>query len=237
LIGQEKYELNRIDKYYRKRNYVDSFKKGSDMLNPPPKLVVFDLYGTLIKFGTTHHPFRKILKWAHVHGRKPLETDPRFLMTRNEEPEAIFCSMGIVAPDEMLQMFQKEIHEELDSLTLFDDVTPTLEQLAEAKIDLAICSNLAKPYGAIIDRLLPDFSFARILSYEVGYLKPDDGIYDAILNRTGHRKESVLFTGDTFIADYEGPIRYGFHARHLCRTQGSHDQSIQSLKDILRLLS
>jgi HAD superfamily hydrolase (TIGR01549 family) len=77
---------------------------------------------------------------------------------------------------------------------------------------LTICSNLAKPYGAIIDRLLPDFSFTRILSYEVGYIKPDDGIYDAILNRTSHRKERILFIGDTFIADYEGPIQYGFHA-------------------------
>ncbi len=213
---------------------MDSFKKGSSV-PLTPKLIVFDLYGTLIKFGTTHHPFRKILKWAHVQGRKPLDTDARILMTMNEDPETIFRSMGIAAPDEMLQTFQKEIREELDSLSLFEDVIPTIEQLIEAKVDLAICSNLAKPYGAIIDRLLHDFSFTRILSYEVGYLKPDDGIYDAILNRTGHPKESVLFIGDTFIADYEGPIRYGFHARHLCRNQVSHNQSIQSLKDILRL--
>ena len=206
------------------------------MIFKPIQLIVFDLYGTLIKFGTTHHPYRKILKWAHENGRKPLDTDARILMTMNEDPETIFRSMGIVAPDEMLQIFQKEIDEELNSLTLFDDVIPTLEQLAEAEIDLAICSNLAKPYGVIIDKLLPDFSFTRILSYEVGYLKPDDGIYDAILNRTGHPKESVLFIGDTFIADYEGPIKYGFHARHLCRTQTWHGQGIQSLKDILKLL-
>lgn len=199
-----------------------------------PKLIVFDLYGTLIKFGTTHHPFRKILKWAHAHGRKPLDTDARILMTMNEDPETIFRSMGIVAPDEMLQMFQKEIDEELNSLTLFDDVIPTLEQLAEAEIDLAICSNLAKPYGAIIDRLLPDFSFTRILSYEVGYIKPDDGIYDAILNRTGHRKESILFIGDTLLADYEGPKLYGFRAFHLCRDQTPKDNCIQSLNEILR---
>jgi HAD superfamily hydrolase (TIGR01549 family) len=205
------------------------------VLNPPPKLVVFDLYGTLIKFGTTHHPYRKILKWAHAQGRKPLDTDARILMTKNGDPETIFRSMGIVAPDEMLQIFQKEIDEELNTLTLFDDVIPTLERLTEAKVDLAICSNLAKPYGAIIDRLLHDFSFTRILSYEVGYIKPDDGIYDAILNRTRHRKERILFIGDSFIADYEGPIQYGFHARHLCRNQVSHNQSIQSLKDILRL--
>lgn len=200
--------------------------------NLTPKLLVFDLYGTLIKFGTTHHPYRKILKWADAQGRIPLDNDARFLMTGNEEPETLFNSMGITIPDELLKSFHLEIEEELNSLTLFDDVMPTLKQLTDAKIDLAICSNLAKPYGAIIDRLLPDFSFTRILSYEVGYVKPDDGIYDAILNRTSHQKEKVLFVGDTFAADYEGPTRYGFHALHVCRNQVSHDNSIQSLEDI-----
>jgi HAD superfamily hydrolase (TIGR01549 family) len=201
-----------------------------------PQLAVFDLYGTLVQFGTTHHPFRKILKWAHSQGRKPQDSDARFLMTRNEDPETLFNSMGIAVPDELLQSFHQEIQEELNSLTLFDDVIPTLEALVEANIDLAICSNLAKPYGEIIDRLLPDYSFTRVLSFEVGYIKPDDGIYDAILNRTGHKKEDVLFIGDTFIADYEGPTRYGFRALHLCRNHISHDNSIPSLKDTTKLL-
>lgn len=215
---------------------MDSFKTGRDVFNPPPKLVVFDLYGTLIKFGTTHHPFRKILKWAHVQGRKPLDTDARILMTMNEDPETIFSSMGIVAPDDLLQSFHWEIQQELNSLTLFDDVVPTLTALADAGIDLAICSNLAKPYGAIIDRLLPGFSFTRILSYEAGYIKPDDGIYDAIVNQTGLRKDNILFVGDTFIADYEGPVRYGFHALHLCRNQSVHEHQIELLSDVIQLI-
>jgi HAD superfamily hydrolase (TIGR01549 family) len=200
------------------------------------KLIVFDLYGTLIQFGTTHHPFRKILKWAHSQGRKPQDNDARILMTRNEDPETLFNSMGIAVPDELLQSFHREIQEELNSLTLFDDVIPALEELIEAKIDLAICSNLAKPYGEIIDRLLPDYSFTRVLSFEVGFIKPDYGIYDAILNQTGYKKENVLFVGDTFIADYEGPVRYGFHALHLCRNQSVHEHQIELLSDVIQLI-
>jgi HAD superfamily hydrolase (TIGR01549 family) len=206
------------------------------LITTTPTLVVFDLYGTLIKFGTSHHPFRKILKWAHAHGRKPLETDARFLMTRNEESEVLFHSMGIVVPNELIQSFHREIHEELNSLTLFDDVIPTLRELVDAGIDLAICSNLAKTYGEIIDRLLPNFNFTRVLSYEVGYIKPDDGMYDAIVNKTRHIKENILFIGDTFIADYEGPKQYGFQALHLCRNQSSNENTIQSLSEIIRIV-
>lgn len=200
------------------------------------RLVVFDLYGTLIKFGTTHHPFRKILKFAHSRGRKPEDKDARTLMTRNDSPEAIFRSMGISAPKELLQSFRDEIQEELNSLTLFDDVIPTLKKLMEAKIDLAICSNLAQPYGQIIDRLLPGYLFTRVLSYEVGFIKPDDGIYDAILNRTGYQKENVLFVGDTHIADYEGPTTFGMKALHLCRTGATQPHQIISLSDVLAVL-
>jgi HAD superfamily hydrolase (TIGR01549 family) len=202
----------------------------------PSRLIVFDLYGTLIKFGTSHHPYRKILRWEYEQGRKPVNTDARFLMTRNEGVESVLGLMGINAPDNLLQTFHREIEDELNSLTLFDDVVPTLQQLVEAEVGLAICSNLAKPYGAIIDRLLPDFHFTRILSYDVGFIKPENGIYEAILNKTGHKKENVLFVGDTYVADFEGPSRFGFQALHLCRDKVSSDYCIQSLREILNRL-
>ncbi len=200
------------------------------------RLVVFDLYGTLIKFGITHHPFRKILKFSHSQGRKPQDNDARILMTRNDNPQEIFRSMGIAAPEELLQTFHDEIQEELNSLTLFDDVIPTLKQLTAAKIELAICSNLAKPYGEIIDRLLPDYSFTRVLSYEVGFIKPDCEIYDSILKRTGHQKENVLFIGDTYIADYEGPINFGMQALHLSPGGATQPDQINSLTDALAVI-
>lgn len=40
-----------------------------------PKLVIFDLYGALVKFGVMHHPFRELLKWAREHGSVDLCLD------------------------------------------------------------------------------------------------------------------------------------------------------------------
>jgi FMN phosphatase YigB (HAD superfamily) len=65
--------------------------------------------------------------------------------------------------------------------------------------------------------------------YEVGFIKPDHQIYDAIIEKSGFRKEEILFVGDTLIADYEGPRQYGFRALHLCRDQTPKDDQIQSL--------
>lgn len=65
----------------------------------------------------------------------------------------------------------------MESLYLFNDVLPTLEMLVEMDITIGICSNLATPYGEVIERLLSGFSFITSLSYEVGAIKPEPPIY------------------------------------------------------------
>lgn len=111
-----------------------------------PDLVIFDLYGTLIQFGVKRHPFRQILQWARQQGRSPKADDARTLMTVNDTPDMIFSLMGIYLPAQVLSELEDAINEELGSLTLFDDVLPTLNQLTDMQIPIAVCSNLAQPY-------------------------------------------------------------------------------------------
>jgi HAD superfamily hydrolase (TIGR01549 family) len=204
-------------------------------IEKPPQLIVFDLYGTLVKFGVMHHPFRKILQWAKQNGRKPQQDDARQLMTINEDSSELFSKLSIFPPDYLLHQFRQEIEEELNALSLFDDVIPTLHALTEKGIPLAICSNLAKPYGAVIDRLLPQFNFIQCLSYEVGAIKPEYEIYDGIVTKSGISAKQILFVGDTLLADYEGPIKYGFKALHLLREGKSEKARIGTLIDIKSL--
>jgi HAD superfamily hydrolase (TIGR01549 family) len=199
-----------------------------------PGLVVFDLYGTLVRFGVMHHPFRKILIWSRDQGRKPQADDARKIMTANKDTEELLVGLGIYPPKQMLLQLEREIIEELESLTLFDDVILTLTALRAEGIPLAICSNLAKPYGVVINRLLHQFDFIRCLSFEVGAIKPDPEIYDWIVQTSNVRAEKILFVGDTQLADYEGPVKFGFNAKHLVREQSSGDFRISSLSEILR---
>ena len=199
----------------------------------PPELVIFDLYGTLIKFGVMHHPFRELLKWARENGREVRNDDARVLMTTNTDLHGLSVQLGIDAPWELLTNLQIKINEELASLTLFDDVLPVLSKLQELNIPIAICSNLAQPYGVVIKKLLPQFQLQKFLSYEVGFIKPEFQIYDLINEVTGIPKASSLFIGDTYLADYEGPIKNGFQARHLIHGHRCENYVIGTLTDIL----
>lgn len=199
------------------------------------ELIIFDLYGTLVQFGIKNHPYRKIMKWAHELGRAPKPQDARSLLTLDYEPADAFSAIGIEVPTFMLSQLQAEIEEEIQGITLFDDVIPVLTQLTSSGIPMVICSNLAKPYGCVINTLLPDFKFIKCLSYEVGYIKPEKAIYEWITSRSSFTPEQCLFVGDTLLADYEGPRQHGFQARHLIREGNSSNETIKNLTEILSL--
>lgn len=198
-----------------------------------PKLVIFDLYGTLIQFGVMHHPFRKVLQWAKQNGRRPKPDDARQLMTINGDVSELISQLGINVPEDLLTQLQAEIEDELKSLTLFDDVLPTINKLASLNIPIVICSNLARPYGRAFDLLLPDIPALKCLSYEVGAIKPEAEIYQWIINRSGVSAYHCLFVGDTFDADYVGPIAVGMKALHLARRGATQPFQIVSLNDVL----
>jgi HAD superfamily hydrolase (TIGR01549 family) len=198
-----------------------------------PELVIFDVYGTLIQFGVKHHPYRKVMQWARQQGRSPQPDDARTLMTLTGSPTEIFSTMGIFPPESMLTQLKTDIEEELGSLRLFDDALSTLNQLVDWQIPIAVCSNLAQPYGVIIDSLLPETPLLKCLSYEVGHIKPEPEIYQWISDRTNTSPTRCLFVGDTLLADYEGPKKFGFEARHLIRGSTSSGDTIGSLSELL----
>lgn len=199
-----------------------------------PRLVVFDLFGTLVKYEVMHHPFRQLLKWARENGRQPQPDDARTLMTRNLDVPGLAASLGINAPAILIDQIQSQIQEELTSLTLYEDVLPTLAKLHKHNIPIAICSNLAFPYGAAIDLLLDKHPLIRALSYEIGFIKPEREIYQAVISQTLVPAEECLFLGDTVLADYEGPRLFGMQAYHLRRDTQPGGHAIHSLADIFR---
>jgi HAD superfamily hydrolase (TIGR01549 family) len=108
--------------------------------------------------------------------------------------------------------------------------------LKSLDITVAICSNLAQPYGAIIDRLLPGVELHRFLSYEVGFVKPEPLMYNQITSHLNVKSAQCLFIGDTLIADYEGPIRNGMQARHLTRGNPPANHTLSALDAMIELL-
>jgi len=199
-----------------------------------PKAVIFDLFGTLVRYRIQCHPYRQLLKWAREQGRKPQPNDARTIMTTNAEIGQLAVHMGIPAPNSLIKKLTDDIEMELQSLELFDDVEPTLDALQNKNIQLAICSNLAKPYGAVIPRLLSKYSFAQFLSYECSFIKPELEIYKLTAVGLNVSAQQCLFVGDTYLADYQGPRAAGMSARHLVRGKERSGDSIAMLTDLVQ---
>lgn len=199
--------------------------------------VIFDLFGTLVKYGLQHRPFRQLLKWARENGRPVKPDDARTIMTTNGNIEYISAVLNIEPPDELLALFKMQIEIELENISLFDDVMPTIEGLVNRGIKIGLCSNLAQPYGDVIPRLLKGVELECFLSYELSAIKPETQIYEAILQRFCCAAEECLFVGDTFEADFVGPKNFEMNALHLVRGMPAEDHQVRSLYEVLDFIN
>lgn len=64
-------------------------------------------------------------------------------------------------------------------------------------------------------------------------MEPEAQIYDSILSRFNCEPDQCLFIGDTFEADYAGPIATGMKALHLNRSSATQPHQISSLVNVL----
>lgn len=87
--------------------------------------------------------------------------------------------------------------------------------LATLPVPYGLCSNLSSDYVAALSPFPEIKPVFRVLSCDVGYMKPDPEIYDLVIRAAGVPAERMLFTGDTPAADIEGPISAGMRAMHI----------------------
>ncbi len=92
--------------------------------------------------------------------------------------------------------------------------------------ELALCSNLAMPYGKVVSSFLPSLD-AYAWSYEVGAIKLESQIYQYLIDKLQCHAKDILFIGDTLFVDYSDPNEFGMSARLIDRKNG------QKLADVL----
>ena len=202
---------------------MESFIKAGHI---EPSVIIFDVFGTLVKIGERRSPYRKLIKWLKENGRQPKPDDAKFIMSQNLSFTELIKLLGINIPDQLLQELEHDLNDELQSIVLYEDTLSTLEELKELGFRLALCSNLAMPYGKVVSSLLPNID-TYAWSYEVGAIKPESQIYQYLIDQLECRAKDVLFIGDTPLADYSGPNEFGMSARLIDRKNG------QKLADVL----
>ena len=178
-----------------------------------PRAVVLDAFGTTVTPVARIGPYHKVLK-----GAEDFRAARMAALTLNKTlPElAGHLNLGSVGDHVM-----EELELEVSGIRAFPDTLPFLANLRERKVAVAVCSNLASAYGDKVRQLLKDCQHF-IFSYEVGLVKPDAGIYQAVSDVLGVRPDETVFIGDTSAADVDGPIAFGMKAALLKRSTGDN---------------
>lgn len=188
------------------------------------RAVIFDAFGTTVQIGSPQQPYRQLLREGLRQGRRPQPGDAHHLMTLNVGIEEAAEQMGINLKPSLLASIKASLDLELESITLFRDTLEAFEILREHGISLAICSNLAHPYGAKVKALLPGLD-AYAFSYEVGATKPDPLIYQTACSDLGvhpghlfgEKASQIAMIGDSQRCDRDGPRAIGILGFYLDR--------------------
>ena len=195
-----------------------------------PKIIIFDAFGTLVKIGESRSPYRKLMKWLRQNGRKPSIQDAKIIMSHTVNIEQLALYFGYVIPVQLLNEMNDDLQFELNTIELYKDTISTLQNLKNKGFKIALCSNLAMPYGEKLKTLLPNLFDVVVFSYEVGNIKPEQQIYEVIQAHFGCEMLEMLFIGDHPILDVKMPISLGMSARLIERNRS------QSLTDVLENL-
>ena len=120
----------------------------------------------------------------------------------------------------------------LDTWSPYDDTVPTLAELKRRGLQLGLVSNIGRDVRTVLARArMSELLDAVILSFEVGVVKPNAGIFQRALEALGTAPRHALMVGDS-ARDDGGAALLGIRTLLLPRTVGR----LHGLDAVLRLV-
>lgn len=200
--------------------------------------VLLDAFGTTVQIKGAKHPYKLLLREGMRQGRQPRPDDAHFLMRLNGGLAHAAEQLGIdVAPSRLAQL-EEILEQEVNSIEAFPDALEAVARLQEHRRLIAICSNLAFPYGRAVKKLFPTVN-AFGFSFETGVTKPDAQMYRKTCQMLGVEPghitgdNRIIMIGDSLRCDCHGPRALGIAGVHLNRSSAV---GIRDLMDFARLV-
>lgn len=194
--------------------------------------VIFDAFGTLVKIQEGAHPYRQILKLGIQQGRRPQPNDAKTLMTNPWGLAEAAQRLGIAVEEAVLDHIQAQLDEELEQISAYPDGLEAVDLLKNAGFKVAVCSNLALPYAAAIERLYPSLD-GYSYSFEVGAVKPEFAIYHDACSKIKLKPCLIDMVGDSQRCDQTGPTEFGMQGWYLDREGESAFKDLASFANML----
>ncbi|MEB0109410.1 HAD family hydrolase [Pseudomonas fluorescens] len=193
----------------------------------PIPAVIFDAFGTLIKISKGSSPYRKILKIGIEQGRRPQPRDGEYILSLPMDLRQAADFFGISIDPSVMGCLESGLNRELADIQAYSDGIHAVRLLQDAGVKVAVCSNLAKPYAAAIERLYPTLD-GYSYSFEIGAVKPSFKIYSHAIHAVSASPTEVWMIGDSKECDCDGPSAFGMRGFWLDRQgrsiYGSLDQ-------------
>lgn len=199
------------------------------------KLIVFDLYNTLIKVNKRSYFFKEVYRKSNFLKHKySIKDFQNLLITQTIE------NILERLPNNDLKYYHDhyfKLEDEINSISMFEGIDHLLEELSN-HYKIGLISNLATPYKKPFYSLgLLDHFDEAIFSCDVGLQKPNVGIFRLMEEKLGYSGDEVLMVGDSFKSDYQGSISVGWKALRVVKPKKEirkfEISSISDLEDYL----
>ena len=122
----------------------------------------------------------------------------------------------------------------------YEDTLPTLKALKKRGLTIGLISNVAQNMEAVYEELgIQPYLTFKVTSAEVGYDKPQPGIFLAALNKAQSKPAETIHVGDQYDLDVVGALSVGITGVLLDRNNHFPEITdclrIHSLSDIVEL--
>lgn len=200
------------------------------------KLLLFDLYNTLVFISSRQRAYSPIIEYLIKKGndytqlRHQLLTIPSdniftFLQTNfhlNVTSELINCT----------EQTDALLKQEIDSVQLFEETKDVLSQL-QKDYCLVLISNLSSPYKqAVFNHQLDQYFDQLVFSCDIGFQKPQKEIFELAISKYSYSKNEILMIGDSLTDDKQGALNSGIDYQLIDRKHRIED-SIDNLTNLL----
>ena len=176
---------------------------------PQIQAVCFDGFGTLVEIADKRRPFKALL------GDAPSSEAVTKVLTTPTSIDELARQLAIGIDEKGLALLEEDLAAECNSTRLRPGIETIWETLQRLGLKVAVCSNLAMPYGDALVGCLPKAPDVLVLSFEAGLMKLQAEIYRLACRQLGLEPDQVLFVGDRFEADVHGPQAAGLFAMHI----------------------
>jgi len=194
------------------------------------RAVIFDLYETLIteyssgsrKVSRVSRDYKELIGLPNNEFSKEWNNRQEMRMT-GAFPNYFSVIKDIIEKQNLTydekvigSLYRERVHEKsVPFHEITEEIIELLEGLTKKDIKLGLISNCTEEeVQSWKSCKLARYFDEVIFSYQVGYAKPDNRIYELACSRLGVKSNECIFVGDGGSNELDGASRYGMNAYH-----------------------